>query len=405
MDEQTPWIRKYRPQRLADVVGQGTPAERLAARVAAKRPALIAGASGTGKTAAVHALAAEKGYELIELNASDVRDRETIEKVIRTAFEQRSLFMREKLLLIDELEGVSGTKDRGGIPAIAALVKGRHVPLVLITQDQWDRRLSTLRRSCEVIPFNSLSYLSIANILERISAAEHLPATKDQLKTIARRAGGDARAAINDLQLLSTGPITDAAIDSLTQRDRTEKLADAMLRVFKTTDISIAASAFDNVDEDYEKVMLLVAENLPKEYGKDDLARAFDAVSRADVFAGRIRRRQHWRYLVYIFFLLSAGVALAKKEKYRKFVPYANTAERVRMLFSSRGAREERDSIAEALAPLLHCSKREITQSVLPYLAVIARRRPEMLAGLSLSEGDMAFLSRQKEAEVTGESR
>ena len=58
-----------------------------------------------------------------------------------------------------------------------------------------------------------------------------------------------------------------------------------------------------------------VEENIPREYKKNpDIARAFDALSIADTFFGRIRRWQYYRFYVYIYNLLSAGIAIAKEE-------------------------------------------------------------------------------------------
>ena len=76
------------------------------------------------------------------------------------------------------------------------------------------------------------------------------------------------------------------------------------------------------VKEDLDESFLWLEENLPKEYEGKDLERAFDCLSRADVFKGRIRRWQHWRFLVYINDLMTAGIALSKDEKYKKVISY-----------------------------------------------------------------------------------
>ena len=112
-------------------------------------------------------------------------------------------------------------------------------------------------------------------------------------------------------------------------------MKDALLKVFKTTDPFVALSAFDNVNEDFDKRFLWIDENLPREY-KDpkSLARAYDALSKADVFRGRIRRWQHWRFLVYIRAYLTAGVAVSKDEKYKKMVQYARSTRPLKILGS-----------------------------------------------------------------------
>ena len=63
------------------------------------------------------------------------------------------------------------------------------------------------------------------------------------------------------------------------------------------------------------QITLWVEKNIPKECKGRELAQAFDALSKADVFKGRIYRQQHWRFLVYQNFLLSAGMSAAKNKR------------------------------------------------------------------------------------------
>src|SRR3989338_8658718 len=80
-----------------------------------KRALLLHGPSGTGKTAAIHALAKKLNLELVEVNASDYRKADEIELKIGGAVKQMSLFGTGKLIFIDEVDGFAGNEDRGGI--------------------------------------------------------------------------------------------------------------------------------------------------------------------------------------------------------------------------------------------------------------------------------------------------
>ena len=68
---------------------------------------------GTGKTTLAHVLAYDMEYELYELNASDMRNKSSLNERLKPVLEQKSLFESGKVILIDEVDGISG-EDRGG---------------------------------------------------------------------------------------------------------------------------------------------------------------------------------------------------------------------------------------------------------------------------------------------------
>ena len=66
-------------------------------------------------------------------------------------------------------------------------------------------------------------------------------------------------------------------------------MSTAIARIFKTTDFKIAASAFEDVGETPDEWFLWIDENAPREYQNPEyLARAYEMISMADVFKGRI---------------------------------------------------------------------------------------------------------------------
>lgn len=70
----------------------------------------------------------------------------------------------------------------------------------MTANDPFDKKFSSIRSACEMVEFGTLPYTSIAKILERICEKECIKWDKETLQSFARRAGGDARGAINDLQ-------------------------------------------------------------------------------------------------------------------------------------------------------------------------------------------------------------
>jgi len=120
MDKKRLFIDKYKPGKLNEVISNELATARLKSFVLRNpggRGLLLHGPSGSGKTCSVYALALELGFEVVEVNASDYRNKENISSIVRGASEQRSLFSSDKLVLIDEVDNISGTKDRGGMQA------------------------------------------------------------------------------------------------------------------------------------------------------------------------------------------------------------------------------------------------------------------------------------------------
>lgn len=363
-----PWTLKYQPQSLNDFPFYTNQIQQMKSFVEdfkkQKRKAmLIHGPTGNGKTAAVQALAQDMQLELIEINASDYRNKDAIFSIIGTAAKQMSLFFSSKIILIDEIDGLAGNQDRGGISAIEEIIDTTAFPIFLICHDASDKKIKPLLKKTHLVAFEPLDYTQITGVLKKICAAEKVDYEERALKTLARQADGDLRAAINDLQTLSNEKITLQRFEELGYRNKQEAIQNGLVKVFKVSDANIAKTAFQNVQEDIDQIFLWVDENLPKEYpDAESLASAYDKLSRADVFKGRIHRWQHWGFLVYIDALLSAGVAVSKKQRNKNPVAYEQT-QRLLKIWIAKQKYAKRQAIAEKLT-FAHLSSSEAVNTV-----------------------------------------
>jgi len=86
-----------------------------------KKAILLYGSPGTGKTSLAHVAARENNAEIFELNSSDLRNRIKLEEILKPASKQESLFKKNKILLVDEVDGVTGT-DIGGIAELIRII-------------------------------------------------------------------------------------------------------------------------------------------------------------------------------------------------------------------------------------------------------------------------------------------
>lgn len=375
------WVNKYLPKKVSDVHGQDAALKQLKDfafnfKNKKKRAAIIYGPAGSGKTAAAYAIANELGLEIVETSASDFRNEEQINLKVGNAVHQMSLFSKGKIILIDEIDGLSGNEDRGGIQAIIKLIEKTTFPIILISNDPWGNKFSSLRSKSELIQFKSLDILDVFTVLKKIASEEGIKYEEPALKSLARRAGGDLRAAITDLQMLAEErkELIRKDVEDVAERNKQESILNALVKVFKIKDANIAVAAFENVDEDIDKCFLWVDENLPKEYtDPEDLANAYDMLSKADVLRGRISRWQHWRFLDYINTLLTAGVAVSKKQKNSEFIKYCQTT-RILKLWHAKMKYMKRKEIAKKIALKTHSSQKEIIKDTLPYMQVIFRK-------------------------------
>ena len=400
-----PFAIKYRPRKTSEIIGQDAAIKKLKDFVVnfkkqRKNAAWVYGPTGVGKTIAPHALANELDLEILEVNASDVRNAEQINSMVGSAVGQMSLFAKGKIILVDEIDGLSGTKDRGGLLAITSIIEKSSFPIILTATNPWDYKFNKLRRSAEMIEFAPLDYLDIFKILQKICSNEKIRYEEEILKGLARRAGNDARAAINDLQTLTieAKELTKKSLEELGERNKLDTMINALFKVFKTTDPKVAIAAFDNVNEDLDEQLLWLDENLPREYTKaEDLAKAYDKLSKADVFNRRIRRWQHYRFLIYINALITAGIAVSKKERYRHHVEYKPTGKLLKLWWAKQKSMKKK-AIAEKIAERIHTSKKEALKNTLPYIQVAFKKnkefREKLTDELDLSEEEIEWLKK-----------
>ncbi len=410
-----PWILKYRPRRIEDVVNQeqakklfipwlkkwlsGSPPE--------KKAALFYGPAGVGKTSLVEAAAHEYGLELIEMNASDFRRKEDIERVARVAAVQSGLFSRRKIILLDEVDGISGTADRGGLDAILELIRITRHPIVMTANDPWNQRLRPLREAALMVPFNRLSDRHIVAVLKKICSMEGLECEEKALKLIAQRAEGDLRSAINDLQAVAEGygRVTEDIVRMVVvNRDRQYSPWEMLRKLFMARYAWQASRAVKHADVDYETLLQWINENIPIQLSDpEDVWRAYEALARADIMLARTKRNSAWELLSYVFDLAGPGVALARKRSKFRWVRY-QFPQRIALMAKTKEVREVRNALAEALASRLLMSRRRVLTEVIPFLRIIFEERPDYAARIALAynltENMVRYLAGSKYAAV-----
>ncbi len=203
------WVEKYRPAKLADVVGHPEIVERLKAYVATKNlPHLMfAGPAGVGKTTCALALARELFGEswtinFAELNASDERGigvvRGKIKDFARTAPIQEAPF---KVIFLDEADALTADAQsalRRTMEKYAASTR------FILGCNYSSKIIEPIQSRCAVFRFRPLKPDEVKSMLRRIAKEEKLEIAPDCVDAILYVARGDLRKAVNTLQVAAT---------------------------------------------------------------------------------------------------------------------------------------------------------------------------------------------------------
>ena len=371
------WTDKYRPQTLDEVVGNNKEKKIIQDWVKnwksgnPQKPLLLVGPPGIGKTTLALVIANEFS-ESIELNASDKRSQDIIKSTIGESSSSRSLFGDDyKLIIMDEVDGIHGTNDRGGVRAIGEIILNSKHPMILIANDFYSKRLQSIKPKCTVIKMPKVRSPSIRKALKEIAKKEDIKANPKALDLISKKSNGDMRSAINTLQALSdkNEVLEPKDVENLRTKDDRSDIFNAITGVLKSKNPVHVREAL-RVDEDPTLVMEYIAENIPREYSdKNEVKKAYENIAKADLYFGRAQSSRNYGYWKYASDFMGIGVSNSKKETYKKFSKI-QTPTIFGLMGRNRGKRNLRDSIAEKMSQKMHISH-SIAISMFPYMEIM----------------------------------
>jgi len=378
---------KYRANSYLAIIGQEKAIEEVKSflkEFPKKKGLVLYGSAGTGKTSLALAAAYENNLEILELNSSDLRNRKKLEEILKPAAEQMSLFKKGKLIIMDEVDGVTGT-DIGGIPELVRILETSKHPIILTCNDVWQTKLAPVRQMCKVVEMKLLSLQTIQSILQKISEKEKINRDSSFFQKIAIKSQGDLRAALNDLQSYKHTEIIN--VDTEERRDIEENIFNILRKLFKERQDFL--TLFDNTRLSIDEILLWIEENIPREYKNEALAKAYYALGNADIIRGRIYKNQTWRFLIYQNIFQSAGISYSKHANLAGFTKY-EPPKRITKIWLNNQKIEKKKTIAKKFAHVAHCSTSRAMQDF-PILKLILKTS-SIQKQLKLSEEELEYL-------------
>ncbi|MCJ1424905.1 replication factor C subunit 4 [Sticta canariensis] len=206
-----PWVEKYRPVYLDDIVGNTETIERL--KIIAKDGnmphVIISGMPGIGKTTSILCLARQllgDAYKeaVLELNASDERGIDVVRNRIK-GFAQKKVTLppgRQKLVILDEADSMTS----GAQQAL------RRTMEIYSTTTRFafacnasNKIIEPLQSRCAILRYVRLTDAQVVARLLQICTAESVQYSDDGMAALVFSAEGDMRQAINNLQSTFAG--------------------------------------------------------------------------------------------------------------------------------------------------------------------------------------------------------
>ncbi|KDQ19721.1 hypothetical protein BOTBODRAFT_27142 [Botryobasidium botryosum FD-172 SS1] len=206
-----PWVEKYRPLKLDDVVGNADTVDRLKviARDGNCPHIIISGMPGIGKTTSIHCLAHEMlgdAYKegVLELNASDERGIDVVRNKIKT-FAQKKVTLppgRHKIVILDEADSMTSGAQQAMRRTMEIFSNTTRFALAC---NQSNKIIEPIQSRCAILRYSKLKDVEVLKRLLEVCEAEKVKYNDEGLTALIFTSEGDMRQAINNLQSTWSG--------------------------------------------------------------------------------------------------------------------------------------------------------------------------------------------------------
>ena len=328
------------------------------------KPLLLVGPPGIGKTTLAILAAKRFGYDMISLNASDIRNKKRIQEILSPVLGTSSLF-GSPMIFVDEVDGIYGRADYGGAEALIQILKEPTVPIILAANSETSSKMKGIKKAVKTIHLRPLPPRMLLLYLNKILQKEDGKISPGTLIKIITESRGDLRSMINTTQAFVTGfePPTEKSFESL-------DVETAVNAFFKANSENEARTVLYSLRIDpREKINAFYSSVITSSITKEQMAKMLQVLSEADGLYGKIMRTQEWRLLRYldeILMKLYQKDTSIRYSQYNLSWPLLN-----RLRWDGRSIK----SLAAIMAKKMHISKSTFSTFYFPYILLCMKNK------------------------------
>lgn len=324
------------------------------------KPLLLVGQPGVGKTSFVHALCREFDIDLIELNASDTRNKNLLAQVIFPIFSNASLTGKNFLLFLDEIDGISNREDSGGLDFLLDLFKEPSIRVVMAANKS-NEAIKKISKVSKTITFSPIPPRLSMLYLDRILRLQNSSMKLEDRIAVVRNCFGDIRSLLNAAQVMKAGytttknPVLDIDIENTINHFFSSTTFAEALDVVQRADISYSDPRFGQSSEDRRKDILAAffSSIVMSKIDIPTITLLLDRLSELDVILSRSLVMRNWKILRYFPLILTKSLFYESRNKYIRYNRYSIGFEHMGIFSRAQGLKKT----LRILAQYFHTSR------------------------------------------------
>ncbi|HJR84082.1 MAG TPA: AAA family ATPase [Nitrososphaeraceae archaeon] len=324
------------------------------------KPLLLVGPPGVGKTSFVHALCRELDIDLIELNASDTRNKNLLAQVISPIFSNSSLTGKNFLLFLDEMDGISNREDSGGLDFLIDLFKEPSIR-VIMAANKSNESIKKISKVSKTITFSPIPPRLSMLYLDKILRLQNASMDVENRMAVVRNSFGDIRSLLNAAQAMKAGyattknPVVDIDVENMIGKFFSANTFEEALDIVQRADISYSDPRFGQSSEDRRKDILAAffSSIVMSKIEIPTLSVLLDRLSELDVVLGRSLAMRNWKILRYFPLILTKSLFYESRNKYIRYNRYSIGFENMGIFSRAQGLRKT----LRILAQYFHTSR------------------------------------------------